>query len=84
VNTQPIRDTELELAYLRAYGAHLADFFAQRRAALGIAQPQADPRAQWAAGIEARVKLGMPRSKAIVALMRERPDIRKAYDATAR
>jgi len=76
MNTQPITNIDLELAYLRAYRAHLDNFFARRRAQ--SATPPADPRAQWAALVDSKVAAGMSRVAAIQAAAHERHDLYEA------
>jgi len=51
---------------------------------LGIAQqPATDPRAEWNQAIATYERRGLSRPAAIVAVMKEQPAIRKAYDGSA-
>jgi hypothetical protein len=63
-------NTELELSYLRAYGAVMDAYFNQRRAAAGL---PAESRQQWAALVEKHESAGLGRVAAIVAAAHEAP-----------
>lgn len=70
-----MNDPQLELAYLKAYGACMDSYFAQRRAAVSL---PADPRAEWAALVEKHESTGLGRVAAIVAAAHEQPALYQA------